>query len=387
MIMEKDVMTKNKEERFFYIDFLRVIAILLMFIYHVNMIFVAEWGWHIKNTSQSNVLMEVNYWMAFFRMPLLFFVSGFISCVILEKLSSRRFILERFNRLLIPTFIWTFVLVAPQIYFERRLQGEEYNYVEFYRTFLEFNWWPNGNFHWLHLWFIPYLFVYNLLSIPIFHAIKGSKHRDLSVLSREKLALLVCIFVAFSVVPYTFISVRYPVTYDLIHDYARHAQFFPFVIAGLFAYKYKVIIEFLEDNRAIFLRLAFVSIVLINIVRWNGLEPKYVFDDWLSHPISYVFLILLNVNSWLWVLAILGYGKRYLNKGCNVLSYSNKAVYPFYILHQTVIVVLGYYVVQTSDDDAFKYIFLLITCFLVSAGIYHLYIKPYRFIRFLFGSK
>ena len=93
--MEKESLSQGQVERYVYIDFLRVAAILLMFIYHVNMVFVAEWDWHIKNNTQSNVLMEVNYWMAFFRMPLLFFFFFFISCILLEKLSNKAFIIKK----------------------------------------------------------------------------------------------------------------------------------------------------------------------------------------------------------------------------------------------------------------------------------------------------
>ena len=127
-------------ERLHFIDALRVVAILLMFFYHTAMIFVAEWDWHIKNSELSNVLMEINYWLALFRMPLLFLVSGYISCVLLAKFRWTGFIKLRFERLIIPTLIWTFLLVAPQIYFERRLQGQEFSYLEFYATFLQFDW-------------------------------------------------------------------------------------------------------------------------------------------------------------------------------------------------------------------------------------------------------
>ena len=71
------------KDRFYYIDFLRCIAILMMFIFHVNMIFVAQNDWHIKDASSSNLLMEVNYWFSSFRMPLLFLVSGFVSAILL----------------------------------------------------------------------------------------------------------------------------------------------------------------------------------------------------------------------------------------------------------------------------------------------------------------
>jgi hypothetical protein len=79
--------------------------------------------------------------------------------------------------------------------------------------------------------------------------------------------------------------------------------------------------------------------------------------------------------------------KEIYKNGGKVLTYCNNAVYPFYILHQTVIVVVGYYVVQTRDDAAFKYGFLLVACFLISASIYHLYIRPFKIMRFTFGAK
>jgi glucans biosynthesis protein C len=381
------MMSAGQSQRFFYIDFLRVIAILLMYIYHVNMIFVAEWGWHIKNLETSNVLMEVNYWMAFFRMPLLFFVSGFISCSLLNKFHAGAFVVQRFNRLIIPAIIWTFVLVAPQIFFERRLQGVEFSYLEFYRTFLQFQWYPEGNFHWLHLWFIPYLFAYNLLSIPVYRFMQSDNRIMVKLVSLQAKPIWIYVFIAIAIIPYTFLSVRYPVTYDLIHDYARHSFYIFFVLAGLLTYRFSGIMEYIESNRATFFRFAFASMVTINVVRWNGWEPQNIWTDWLSNPLSYVYLFLLNANSWLWVLTLLGYGKRYLNKESKGLEYCNKAVYPFYILHQTVIVIIGYYVVQTKDDAALKYIFLLAECLVVTAFIYHLYIRPYKYVRFSFGVK
>ena len=373
-------------ERLHFIDALRVVAILLMFFYHTAMIFVAEWDWHIKNSELSNVLMEINYWLALFRMPLLFLVSGYISCVLLAKFRWTGFIKLRFERLIIPTLIWTFLLVAPQIYFERRLQGQEFSYLEFYATFSQFDWWPAGNFHWLHLWFIPYLFVYNLASIPVYRMLQSV---EVGQDNHTKVARLgnIFLYVLIAILPYTFLSTRYPATYDLIHDYARHAFFLFFILAGLLMARFPQIVTTIERSRGLFLQLAFAGLMIINIVRWNGWEPKLLWSDWLEQPMTYGFIGLLNLNSWLWVLALLGYGKRYLNKGSSLLSYCNKAVYPFYILHQTVIVVIGYYVVQTPDDAALKFLFLLLACFMVTGSLYHLYIRPFKFMRAAFGIK
>ncbi len=376
-------MTKN---RYYYIDFLRVIAILMMFIFHVNMIFVAENSWHIKDVSSSNVLMELNYWMSSFRMPLLFLVSGFVSAILLEKMSQRQFFYQRFKRLIIPTVIWTFLLVAPQIYFERKLQGVGFNFLEFYQTFLKFKWYPEGNFHWLHLWFIPYLFFYNILSIPLSSYLSKKNVRNrLELFLNKDYSIIPIIFLA--VIPYTFLATRFETTHDLINDWARHSFFIFFVFIGLLMYKFPIILEQIERKRRFYLRTAFLLILFINIIRWNGWEPFDLWDNWITKPQTYIFIGIINLNAWAWVLTSLGYGKKYLNKKSNLLAYCNQAVYPFYILHQTIIVIIGFYVVQTPDNTAFKYVFLLLVCFSICVLIYHLFIRPNNTMKFLFGMK
>jgi peptidoglycan/LPS O-acetylase OafA/YrhL len=91
--------------------------------------------------------------------------------------------------------------------------------------------------------------------------------------------------------------------------------------------------------------------------------------------------------GWGWVLALIGYGKHYLNYKHKSLSYLNQAVYPFYILHQTVIVILTYYLVQVQETILMKYIFTVIVTFFITVLIYHLFIQPYALARFLFGMK
>jgi len=160
-----------------------------------------------------------------------------------------------------------------------------------------------------------------------------------------------------------------------------------FVFLGLIANRFGELLQVIENNRRQFLRLAFLSIVFINTIRWNGIEPYDLWENWIEQPQTYLYIALLNFNAWFWVLAFLGYGKRYLNKGSKILKYCNEAVYPFYILHQTVIVIIGYYVVQTSDNIALKYVFLLGVCFVLCVMIYHLFIRPFPVMRFVFGIK
>jgi len=89
----------------------------------------------------------------------------------------------------------------------------------------------------------------------------------------------------------------------------------------------------------------------------------------------------------MWVFALIGYGKKYLNRRHAVLPYLNQAVYPFYILHQTVIVILTFYVIRTTDTILLKYGFTVLLTFFISIILIHVFIRPFRLSRWLFGMK
>jgi peptidoglycan/LPS O-acetylase OafA/YrhL len=145
--------------------------------------------------------------------------------------------------------------------------------------------------------------------------------------------------------------------------------------------------ESLERNRRTSLAGAFLTIIAINYIRWNKIEPWDTISNWHSDWRTYAFLALFAMTAWFWVLTAVGYGKRYLNKRLPVLDYLNQAVYPFYILHQTVIVILVFYIVQTKETILMKYIFTTGLTFIISMAIYHLFIRPYALMRLLFGMK
>ena len=133
--------------------------------------------------------------------------------------------------------------------------------------------------------------------------------------------------------------------------------------------------------------IAIITIVAINYFRWNQLEPYQLITDWQHDWRTYLYRSLYPITAWGWVFTAIGYGKRYLNKKHKALDYINQAVYPFYILHQTVIVIIVYYVVQTSDTIMMKYLFTVIVSFLITMAIYHVFLRPYSITRFLFGMK
>jgi len=91
--------------------------------------------------------------------------------------------------------------------------------------------------------------------------------------------------------------------------------------------------------------------------------------------------------AWSWLLAVLGFGMHNLNFNSPFLKYANEAVLPFYILHQTVIVVLGYFMVQWAIPDPLKFLLILIFSFFVIIGLYEFVVRRFNIMRFLFGMR
>ncbi|HZY39849.1 MAG TPA: acyltransferase family protein [Mucilaginibacter sp.] len=372
-----------------YLDWLRILSIVGVLFFHSAMPYVAEDWWHIKNRETSNLLMESNYFMHLFRMPLLFFISGTVSYYMMQRRSSLSFIGLRFRRLFIPLLVGMLIIVPPQIYMERLSHGYTGSYLAFYKTVFNFVPYPKGSFSWHHLWFIAYLFLYDILLAPLFAWMASPK----SVGLKEKLALMargkwIYILMLPGIIWYGLLANKLPETNDLVHDGGFFVYWLFFLLAGFICITQPLLMDSLERNRRFALNIAFLSLLLLYYMRWNKIEPGYSAWPFGGTSFSGLFLALKATVGWSWVLALVGYGKKYLNRKAKVLDYLNQAVYPFYILHQTVIVVLAYYIVQTQNESILsKYIYTVGMTFFITVGIYHLLVRPYALTRFLFGMK
>ncbi|MBC9930062.1 acyltransferase family protein [Chitinophaga qingshengii] len=367
-----------------YLDWLRIIAILGVLFFHSAMPYVAEWGWHIKNNATSHVLLEMNDFLHRFRMPLLFFISGTVSYYMLQSRSGSGFLGLRFRRLFIPLLLGILVIVPPQVYMERVTQGYQGNFWQFYAAMFRSGIYPTGNMSWHHLWFILYLLIYDILCAPLFvwwSSPEGKKWlQKLDILATGK---WIYGLILPSVISHAFLARMYWETNDLIHDYAYFPYWLLFLVAGFICIAHPRLMDSLERNRRSSFTLAFVSIIIINYFRWNGLEPQHGWQGWSG----WAYTALATASAWMWVFAIVGYGKRYLNRKSRVLTYANEAVYPFYILHQTVIVILTFYLANLQEDIGLKFIFTVLVTFMISMSIFHVLIRPYGLMRLLFGMK
>lgn len=371
-----------------YLDWLRIMAIIGVLFFHSAMPYVAEDAWHIKNKETSYLLLEFNFWLSRFRMPLLFFISGTVTYFMLKSRTAGGFIVLRLRRLLVPLIFGMLVIVPPQIYMERLTQGFKGNFFDFYPTTFTTGAYPKGNLSWHHLWFIAYLFVYDVIFAVVFKwSMSDTGRNKISFFNNLAKGKRIYLLIIPSVILYTSLAIKFPQTNDLIHDWSSFFYWLFFLLAGFICINFPLLMNSLQRNRRTSFAMAVISIFIINYIRWNKLDPFDTLPHWQSDWRTYAYLALYPLTAWFWVFTAVGYGKQYLNKKLPVLDYINQAVYPFYILHQTVIVIITYYVVQVNESILMKYLFTVILTFMVSMSVYHLFIRPFGVMRFLFGMK
>jgi glucan biosynthesis protein C len=378
--------TKTRET---YLDWLRILSILGVLIFHSAMPYVAEDSWHIKNAETSNLLLESNFFLHLFRMPLLFFISGTVSYYMMQRRTTLNFIGLRFRRLFIPLLAGMFIVVPPQIYMERLTQGYSGSFWHWYPDVFNFIPYPKGSFSWHHLWFIAYLFLYDLLLAPLFSWwVSPASDAFKTKISTLAKGSRIYVLMIPGILWFAFFSRKFPETNDLIHDGCFFVYWMFFLLAGFLCILQPALMNSLQRNRRISLTIGFLAIVFINYLRWNKIEPGHQYWPLDSEYSWYLFDALKPLIAWSWVFALMGYGKQYLNRKLSILNYLNQAVYPFYILHQTVIVVLVYYFVQLPNESILsKYMYTIGTTFFITVLTYHLLVRPYALTRFLFGMK
>jgi len=363
------------------IDALRVIVFGLLIFYHVGMFFV-PWGFHIKNPVTYEWLKYPMLFLNKWRLPLLFVISGMGTFFNISKKSGWGFIKERFVRLFIPLVVGIIFIVPPQVYFERLDTGQfTGNYFDFWPLKAFIGVYPEGNFSWHHLWFLPYLWLYSLVLTPIFLYLKNHpqawfirKMKNLVAHGFGLYLLAIPLFIAG-----VFLSDRFPSTHALVNDWCNHAIYGTLLFYGFLLVALKD--DFWENmikNRKLYLMIAITAFAILMYIQFGT-------DHFPNKAIVFDFIGVINGLSW--ILALIAYSATYLNKPSRMLSYANEAVYPFYILHQTVMIAFCYYLKDVDMCLAAKFFIMATGTFGISWLIYEFGIRRYAWIRPLFGMK
>ncbi len=365
------------------IDWLRVLAMLSVFLFHCARYFDFE-DWHVKNPQLGIGFTVFVAIMVQWIMPIFFVLSGQSTWFALRIRRAGQYLGERSKRLVIPLVFGIFVLIPPQVYIELVTHGRfKGSFFGFFPHYFDGFYGFGGNFAWmgLHLWFLLVLFLFSLITLPLLLYLRGEKRSRLI----QKMA-------SFFEKPGAVLLLVIPLTFM---DFAFHPSgigrrsfggwnIFVYLVFFLCGYllasdeKYK---RAVEKNRVPFLAIALITTLIGYFLRRSGIAPTFGSLGYLGISFFRTF------NSWFWVLAILGLGSRYLTYRNRLLQYASEAVLPFYILHQSVIVAAGFFFLGWNIDIFVKYLVLTAVSFLIIMMIYELIVRRLGFMRFLFGMK
>ncbi|EAR01696.1 acyltransferase family protein [Maribacter sp. HTCC2170] len=374
-----DTQIKSKNERKYFIDWLRIGLIISVFFFHVGMIFRPE-QWHVNSAESFPFLDPIMWWLHLWRMPLLFLVSGVGTYYAIGHRTSWQYLKERFTRLYIPFTIGFFTLVPLMIYVER---------IDLYRSFLDYiphmfdgGPYPAGNISWHHLWFILYLFIISLLITPFLNYTKSGHYNmvrgKLINIASKKMGLnwLLPIIILSQLILRQYFPNS---THALYNDWAYFTYYLLFFLSGFILFTSDKVINSLANNRRLYLYQTIVfTVILFSLPSIFG-EPSMVQDY--SRGITEM-VISLSCG-----LTAIGYFKNYFNKDHSSRKVLNEAIYPFYLLHQPALIFVGYVVLQWDIPYGLQALLITLLSLVSSIGFYWFIIRKFNVLRVAFGMK
>jgi peptidoglycan/LPS O-acetylase OafA/YrhL len=375
--------TKSIQRRY-DLDWLRVLAILSVFIYHSTRFFNLG-DWHVKNLITYAGVQAFERFMEIWMMPLVFLISGASIFYAMNKGGIGTFFKDKVLRLLVPLLVAMFTYASLQVYLERITHGQfNGSYFAFLPHYFEGVYIEGGTgnfaFHGMHMWYVMILFMYCIIFYPLFRWWKGSGRGVL-----EKIGNL---FAS----PWTmWLVLAFPI-YFLDNwvddtDWAMGSGGWPFLYYIFFLLYGFVIVshERLQANirqtRWAYLIAGLILSAIFVFLNANASNSAIApWEDELGDPLYFLGACTL-------LPAFLGFAMQHLTKNTPFLKYSGEAVLPFYILHQTVLLVVGYFVVQWAVPDLAKWAIIFVSSFILIMVIYEYLVRRINILRFLFGMK
>ncbi|TWO71000.1 acyltransferase [Caenimonas sedimenti] len=328
-------------ERRHDIDALRAFAFALVILYHVAMYYVAGWHWHLKSPHELSWLQWPMRAMNLWRMDLVFLISGLALGFLRPADGRARLFGQRSLRLLLPLAFGMAIVVPYQAYAQAVANGSVApGFLEFMMRYLQGGPWPQKAFDgsdfgvtWNHLWYLPYLWCYTallLLALPWLATPAGLRLRQAFLGLRGPALLLPALpLMAWSLTLWP----RFPATHDLIQDGWLHAVYFT-----LFLYGYWIGTDRDWWREVARLRWALLGGAVTLLALHSGLRAAWPPAE--PGPWRLALRCLADLYLWTAILAILGWAHQHLNRPWRWLPWANEQVYPWYMLHQTLIIVL-----------------------------------------------
>ncbi len=367
-------------KRVHYIDWLRVLAVLLLFPFHTGRVFNANDPFYAKSAIES---VGLTYLLAFidrWHMPLLFLLAGASTYFALKRRSIGQYVAERSKRLLVPLVFGVFVLVPPQTWYGARTNdGYPGSYVEYLTSgaFLDSgNLFGRGDYFGglspAHLWFILFLWLLSMAALPVLA--RGRSERGAAAYAgwAERISR-----------PAWWTAVVFAILVGEALPGIGGKNPFYYLVFFLLGYVAMHDDSFFATAQRLWRPAVLIGAMLttLSLIFWG-------FGDSLRDPSVGRALWTYGklMGGWLIVVGLLGFGRAYLDRPSARLDYLAEASYPIYILHQTIIVILGYYLVQVAPQPWIGWPLLMLISVPATFTLYE-GVRRVPALRFLFGMR
>ncbi|WP_448032303.1 acyltransferase family protein [Bradyrhizobium liaoningense] len=367
------------------LDWVRILAFGLLIFYHVGMLYVS-WGFHIKSVHRLTWLEPVMLFLNPWRLSLLFLVSGVATRFMLDKSSLASMAGARSARLLIPLIFGMLIIVPPQSYLQIvESLGYSAGFFDFYaRHYFAFGaqFCPNPCIvlpTWNHLWFVVYLWVYTMALLGVLTLWPAGADwlsRKLAVLlAGPSLLIVPCLlFMAWRLVLYP----AFPSTHALFGDWYNHADHATAFLIGFLLAKQEGIWRNVEARRWVALVAAAVCFSAFILVRAGLFAP--------SPALKWGAASAYGGYQWLAIAAVLGFARRYFTADGAVRRYLTDAIFPYYIVHQTAIIVIAHQLHDTGMPAGIEASIVIIGTALTCVMTYEI-VRRIACLRPLFGLR
>lgn len=352
------------------LDWLRIIAFALLILYHVGC-FYSLAPWHAKSVHATSAIEPLAQITTPWRIPLLFIISGVATRFMMDKTPIGTFAMSRSVRLLIPFVFSILVIVPPQTYIEFvERGGYTGSYLQFYAHEFTVSHLHHGpvsmqTFEWAHMWFVAYLFAITMILAPFAGALKR--------LSTDYLPLLRGWWAA--AVP---ISIVLAADFLIFHFLANAPEGADQFALGLLFFTFGYLIAkndafFEACHKLRWVALAGAVAAYLLAINYDGVHAS------IEHAMH-------EAQCGGAIVAAFGFARHYLRRDGPARRYLTNAIFPYYIIHQTVLVVAGHYLTALKLP-AWIEAPVLIAVVAASCVVGYEIIRRVRLLRPLFGLK
>jgi glucan biosynthesis protein C len=381
--------------RLHYLDTLRVLAIGMVFLFHAVHPF--DFGdWQVKNAEQSEILTIILLFLSMWGMPFFFLLAGAGGWLALQRRTAREYVSERFYRLFTPFIVGSILFTPIEYYCEymNKIQrGVLTSFPPFLSAFTIFNPWllrfPGWSPRWFgvagyHLWFLGFLFSFAVITVPVFLWLKNEPGRKtlswMARLCEHQGATLL-----FAIPAGIVLCLLLPL-FPLEHDWAEFTFYLFFFAMGSIVSADERFTRAIRRDWPLLLTVGSIIVAGLVVVYLAGL-PVLTWSETPGMPAFYLVQALRGAIAICFSLTTLFVGMRFLDFTNKWLRYGQEAALPFFVLHQPVIVVIAFFVVQWHVSVIVKLVVVVLSSFLVTAGLYELIVRRIRLLRLLLGIK